>query len=313
MGDLFHVARASNFFDQLVVDVPELFARFPPRGSMWPSVPRPSAAHRFHGSSGLPLPVRLAAWWLLHRLRLDQGWFREFGAYWGGVLKGRPLLSPEEFHFLNGVYRMRFQDNQVPNTDDDDVHLAAWQQPEVLFQLFQQVLLESLNPKIRVIAPLHRYVPRGRCLNFGCAAGSLTATDQAFFPGRRAWVLADLPTITLHYAAWRFAGRDAVVVHPLMSTDGFRVPAGPFDAICCMTVFEHLPRPLATARQLANALATGGFLLFDYMLSDGAGLDTIQGVNERPAVLAFLREQFDVVSGMFSESRSMDLTILRKR
>lgn len=231
----------------------------------------------------------------------------------GGGLQGRPLLSPEDFHFLRGAYRLRHQDNQVPNTDDDALHLAAWQQPELIYLIFQQVFVESLSQKIRIVAPLDRYVRHGRCLDFGCGSGSITATDHMFFPGRRAWVLADLPTTAFHYAAWRFAGQESVVVRPLTPTDGFLVPTGPFEAICCLTVFEHLPRPLITARQLASVLIPGGYLFFDYVLGSGTGLDTIQGVDERSAVIAFLREHFDVVSGKFSETRSMDLTILRKR
>lgn len=86
MPDPFHIARVSNLFDRLVIDVPDLYVRHPPNASHWPARrPAPTAAQRLYGRHGLPLSARFAVWRLLHRLRLDQAWFDEFAAYWGGA------------------------------------------------------------------------------------------------------------------------------------------------------------------------------------------------------------------------------------
>ena len=313
MAAVFRTEASANRFDRLTVDVPELYRR-QPLGQM--STPSHSGGGPFaalYRTSLLPLSVRLSFWKLLHRLRLDQAWFDRFAEYWTAVLGGRPLRSPDDFHFLRNLYRLRFQDSQVPTTHDDATHLEAWQQPELLFHLFNQVFLESLSPKMRVLEPLHRLVRRGRCLDFGSAVGSIALTDDTFHPGRRTWMLADVPTVALHHAAWRFRGRGDIAMHPLTPENAFAVPAGPFDAICCLAVFEHLPRPLETARQMTEALAPGGYLFFDYLLGDGDGLDTTQAVQERPAVIAYLSEHFDVAHGRFDTTQSMDLTIVRKK
>ena len=306
-------ASTGNRFDRLQIDVAELY-RSIPLGSRTaagqPSSARLSALYR---APWLPLGARLGFWKLLHRLRLDQAWFDQFAEYWSTVLGGRPLRSPDDFHFLRNTYRSRFQESEVSTVNDDASHLAAWQQPEVIYMLFNQVFVESLSLKTRVVSSLQQHVPQGRCLDFGCGVGSLAHADDTLFRGRRSWVMADVETLALHYAGWRFSGRAGFSVQALTPENAFALPAGPFAAICCVTVFEHLPHPLETARQMAEALLPGGHLIFDYILGSGDGLDTVQAVQERPAVLAFMRERFDVISGQLDERRSMDLTILRKK
>jgi hypothetical protein len=54
-------------------------------------------------------------------------------------------------------------------------------------------------------------------------------------------------------------------------------------------------------------------LCFDYVKSDATGLDTVAGRDQRPAVLAFVREHFRIVRGTLEEERSMGLTIVSPR
>lgn len=304
---------AGNRFDRLQIDVAELYRAFPLGGRAAVSHSNRVSVAALYRTPWLPLRARLGLWKLLHRLRLDQAWFDQFAEYWGAVLGGRPLRSPDDFHFLRNTYRARFQASEVSTVDDDVSHLAAWQQPDVIYMLFNQVFVESLSLKTRIVDALQQHVPHGRCLDFGCGVGSLAHTDDILFRGRRTWVMADVETIALHYAGWRFGQRAGFSVRSLTPGNAFALPAGPFEAICCVTVFEHLPHPLETARQMAAALSPGGHLIFDYILSSGDGMDTVQAVQERPAVLAFMRERFDVISGELDETRSMGLTILRKK
>jgi hypothetical protein len=44
-------------------------------------------------------------------------------------------------------------------------------------------------------------------------------------------------------------------------------------------------------------LSPGGLLFFDYIKSDGNGLDTVQPLRERKPTLEFIQENFDVIFG----------------
>jgi 2-polyprenyl-3-methyl-5-hydroxy-6-metoxy-1,4-benzoquinol methylase len=68
-----------------------------------------------------------------------------------------------------------------------------------------------------------------------------------------------------------------------------------YDVIYCQEVLEHSHAPLSTAQYLLDHLVTGGTLVFDYMQSDGHGLDTPAGVEGRQETIAFLRQYLDIV------------------
>lgn len=319
--DVFYQRRASNAFDNLVVDVADLYRRFPLESRQtWPSAGPPalSRAQRLTASGLLPLRARAAASRLLTHLRIDQRWFQRFRAYWMDVLGGRPLLSVEDFHFLRGVYRIRHQDNQVPDTEDARLHERAWQRPELLYQVFQQAYAEALGPKHAVCAALRRFLraPLGAMLEFGSASAPVTTTYLDYFgpAPRTEFFISDIQTLAFHYGAYKFRRMPNVTPALLEPGDGFalRAPRA-LDAICCLTVFEHLTRPVALAEQMHAALRPGGLLVFDYMKGQGEGLDTVQGVRERRAVLDFIAEQFDVVQGAITPDCHIDLTVAIKR
>jgi hypothetical protein len=99
--DPFYRRRDSNAYDRLVVDIHRLYGEFPVAQAAGWHVPdaggRASrAVASLYSAPVLPVSARLAAWQLLKRLRLDQGWFERFATYWTSVLGGRPLLSPED-------------------------------------------------------------------------------------------------------------------------------------------------------------------------------------------------------------------------
>jgi SAM-dependent methyltransferase len=307
-----------NGFENLVVDVAELHRRHP--------VERPSdlglrwdgPLERLYASRLLPLSARNAAWQLLRRLRLDLTWFERFRRYWGGVLGGRPLWGVEDFYFLRNVYRIRFQNAAVPDDADDAGHVAAWQRPEVLSHLFHSAYKESLHNELRLLRPmreLHRG-PVRRVLEFGCGSAPITTTLCEFLPPGRAVeaFISDIETVPFHFAAHKLAPFANVHAVPLRPETRFRFPhAEKFDAIFCMTVFEHLPEPLATLEHLHSLLAPGGLLIFDYIKSDAAGLDTRAGLDQRPAVIDYLRKNFGVLRGALDEAKSMGVTIVTPR
>ncbi len=294
--NIFRTEDIPNLFDRMAVDVPDLFRRCPlERSASWPGVAaEPMPIYR---SRLLPFASRVAVWKLLHRLSLDRTWFATFQSYWSDVLGGRPLLGPEDFHFLRGMYRIRHRPNLVPDTEDAGVHTAAWQQPELLYQVFLQVYIESLAPKLEPAQWLRRLGARSFC-EYGCATAPVTTAYRTFFDGGTRACLIDLPTIALHYAAFKFRRSTATEVraldveHNLLPPTDVRV-----DAIVCMQTFEHLLEPLAVAERFAAMLNPGGVLIFDYMIADGVGMDSAAGIRQRDVVLAFIEDRFELVSG----------------
>ncbi len=218
-------------------------------------------------------------------------WFNEFSTYWSDVLGNRPLM-PADFHYLRGVYRQRQQDFEIVDGASPDEHLAAWQAPELVFQLFSVVYREAVNPWH--LWDLMRRIPRGaRVLEFGCGIAPATTMLLRGAPGRRSYAIADLPTLAFHYARWRLGALATAI--PLTVEPG-PLP-GRYDAIVCLQVFEHLPSPLATIETFIDALTPGGVLIVDYIRSDGTGLDTAVALRERTACLDRLRDAFVPVAG----------------
>jgi SAM-dependent methyltransferase len=310
--------RPPNGFDNLVVDVATLHREFPVEDAAQVGGRWSSPLQKFYASPLAPLSARNAVWHLFRRVGLDLTWFERFKKYWGKVLDGRPLWGVEDFYFLRNIYRMRFQSAVVRNTAEAGEHLEDWQRPEVLSHLFHSVYKESLFNELRLLLPA-RALFRGRIrktLEFGCGTAPITTTLCEFFPPRgdvHAWI-ADIETISFHYAAHKLAAFRNVHPVALRPERQFRFPEGErFDAIFCMTVLEHLQDPLATVEHLHRLLGPGGLLVFDYVKSDAGGLDTRAGLEQRPAVLEYVRRNFDILRGILDEHESMGTVIARVR
>lgn len=306
-----------NGYDNLVVDVAGLHKRLPVESPQNLGLKWDGPAEKLYGSPFLPLGVRSKAWTLFRRLGLDLAWFERFRSYWGKVLEGRPLWGVEDFYFLRNIYRMRFQNATVPDTAEAAVHLEAWQRPEVISHLFHSAYKESLNHELRVLEPVRRLArgPVRRVLEFGCGSAPITTSWVEFLPRQGVeFRLSDIETIPFHYAAHKFAGLPEVQAVALRPENRFRYPREEkFDVIFCMTVMEHLQEPLATMQHLRDLLTPNGLLFFDYIKSDASGLDTQAGLEQRPAVLAYLREKFQLLQGKLDEEKSMGLTIVTPR
>lgn len=320
MTDLFHTATAPNLLDNLQVEVEKLYTTFPPgptaqaRPNQVPFAQTP--LHRIYRSRLLPLRYRRGLYRLARRTRLDISWFSPFQEYWSRVLGGRPLPSVDDFVFLKGIYRMRFQANQVPDTDDPRLHLAAWQRPEVLYQLLHLVHKESLTDYAGLLAETFRYLqPHARLLEYGCATAPITAALYEFFhpPADGRVYLADIATASFHYATYRFRQCANVTPVVLLPEDDFQLSLPePVDAIFCITVLEHLNQPLETMRRFHHMLRPGGVLVFDYIQGEGEKLDTRHAVRERAAVFDFVEANFRLLRGTLARDRSLGITFVQK-
>jgi SAM-dependent methyltransferase len=222
----------------------------------------------------------------LHRrlvhANLALAWFHEFARYWTEVLGNRPL-EPPDFQFLRGVYRRRLQDFTL----DGRPHLDVWQSPETVAVLLSAVYREALHPWRHVDTV--RLLPRGaRVLEFGCGIAPYTTMLLRGFGLRWRCAIADLPTLPSHYARWRLGDTVGWRELDAMAPD----LGGPYDAIVCSEVFEHVPSPREMVDRFHAALVPSGLLLYDFIASDGTGLDHPSAVGERHAALAVIRERF---------------------
>jgi len=248
-------------------------------------------------------------------LRLD--WFSEFQSYWVSELGNRPL-HPHDFHFLSGVYRQRAQSVQFdhlerPELASDDKHLDAWRDPRMVSYLFLHTYRLALSP-LRV-HQFTRFLPRGgRVAEYGCgAAPILTGLARRYRHLDLQLVGADIPHILFHYARWKFQGDRFVTMVPIRPNDDAPLP-GQFDAIFCLETFEHLPRPIAAAEHFHRRLKPGGHLIFDYVRSDGTGLDTAAALRDRIPALTLIRERFDIVQGrVTTDGAHIEPAVARKR
>jgi len=248
-------------------------------------------------------------------LKLD--WFFEFQRYWVEELGNRPI-HPSDFAFLSGVYRQRlqtiyFEQIEKPELASDERHLEAWRDHRAVYYLFAHTYRQALSPlRVHRFVP---YVPRGgRVAEFGCgAAPILTALARRYPHLDLQLVGADIPHLLFHYARWKFRDDRFVTMVPIEPNDDAPLP-GLYDTIFCLEVLEHLPRPLAALEHFRRVLKPGGHLVFDYVRSDGTGLDTATSLRDRLPALRFILEHFDVATGRVpTDGSHVEPTVVRKR
>lgn len=322
MTNQFYQQQASNRYDSIALDVDHLYQSWPYDRKDKPMLNRPqwasSVFHSLYRFPLLPLRAREYVWQAARRSRLDQAWFEAFKDYWQAVIEGRPLWGVEDLYFLRGLYRIKFQNNQIPDGADASIHVQAWQRPEVLYQLLHLVYKESFINELTIVRLLQRFSARRprRLLEFGAATAPITTSLFEFLvdaPNIH-FTIADIKTLAFHYGAYKFRACANVVPVLLEADTDFSLPASEkFDAIFSITVFEHLPHPLETMQRLHELLEPGGLLIFDYIKSDGGGLDTMQSMRDRAQVLQFVSQHFSILHGRIDAADSVPLTVACKK
>lgn len=312
----------SNAYDKLSIHVPDLYKEFSLQRLSKKSVQFQFSEKMFYGiyrSPILPLRLKRVLWVLLRRVHLDQAWFERFKSYWTDILKARPLWSPEDLYFLRNWYRIKFQNIGFDGEVNSHGHLSAWQKSEVLYQLLHLVFRESIGNEYQVCKLFLKYNRKKnfRFLEYGSGTAPVLTTFFEFFGLRSKceYHMADIQTLAFHYAAYKFRSHSNVQALMLSPENGFRLETKDeyYNAITCLAVFEHLNSPLDTIKRFHKGLQKGGLLFMDYIKGDGGGLDTIQGVQERQAVIDFAQTHFECLYGRLDKDSSMGLTVLRKK
>jgi 2-polyprenyl-3-methyl-5-hydroxy-6-metoxy-1,4-benzoquinol methylase len=238
-----------------------------------------------------------------------RGWFETFREYWQTKIGGRPI-SFHDFHYLRCHYRSKYPNVEVKEGATDKEFTYAWQRPENIYSTFDAVYKQALNPISG--GGYAKYLKRGsKVLEYGCGIAPITASLIKYFSYRKnTYSIADIKGFPFHYAKFSLAnyGVKTYNVEPYKTVKF----DDKFDAIFIITVLEHLPDPDQVIKSLTEALERDGRLFFDYIISDGEGLDTKESLLKRGAVLDYIEKNYKIIKGKIDRVNSMGLTIAQK-
>jgi SAM-dependent methyltransferase len=240
------------------------------------------------------------------------GWFEEFNTYWTKRLGLRPL-HPPDFWFLYGVYRQRFQTLRLPEHEDSEAHLRAWQEPRTIYLLFSNQLKIALNPLAAY--RFMRYVRNNAILEYGAGLAPIATSIVRYWPRFKGHItLADIATIVRDFCQWRLAGCPNVSFLELSTDCQTGLPEARYHVVFCQAVLEHVLDPLAVVQSLHRALKPRGYLVLDYIRSEGTGLDSRASLGFRGDVIAFLEQNFKVIEGRLPRNpeESIGTVVLKK-
>lgn len=284
------------------------------------TVPKqPVYGNKIHNTAHLLL-VRLLKKGKIYEPLINIGligaWFRQFEAYWGNVLRGRPI-TVMDFHQLCFLLRTRAQYTRQLSWETNAEHLAHWQTHEKIYTTFSYTLRQAYNPitSYQLLSLLQNDM---RILEYGCSLAPMYSSWRTFASHiPTTWVLADIANFPFHYARHLYAC-DQSATFCLISEDLFDDPlrhvAGLFDIIIVKEVFEHLHKPRHIAAYLLDRLKPGGYFYFDYIYSEARGLDTPMGLNQRTETLKYLQEHVTFLHGDFRvDNHSLGPCIGRKK
>jgi 2-polyprenyl-3-methyl-5-hydroxy-6-metoxy-1,4-benzoquinol methylase len=245
---------------------------------------------------------------------LRRAWFDEFHDYWQNILAGRPL-KVLDFFMLAHDYRKRQQHTRELNWASAEQHVQNWQAPSELYSTFAFVRNDALRP---VIAPRFWSTLKAgdTVLEYGCSLAPFYSCYRKFYSHLDCqWTLADIANFPLHYAKYRYR-HDTRVEFRTIEPDSFRDPLGSerkYNVIVLTTVLEHLDDPVYVMGYLTERLQQGGYLVFDYVISEGKGLDTPQALKMRMECLKWILERFDIVEGRVDIERDVPVVVARRR
>lgn len=245
---------------------------------------------------------------------LRRAWFDDFHAYWADILGGRPLTVLDYFMLLHD-YRKRQQHTRELSWDTADRHVANWQDPSELYSTFAFTRNLVLRPIVGR-ALWSRLKKGSSVLEYGCSLAPYYNCYRSFFSHLKcSWRLADIANFPFHYAKYRYRQDEGVSFHTIRA-DSFKDPLGStelYEVIVVTTVLEHLDDPVYVSDYLLARLKTGGLFVFDYVISEGKGLDTPQALRMRNECLDFILSKVEIISGKVDSTRNVGLVIGRRR
>ena len=131
---------------------------------------------------------------------------------------------------------------------------------------------ELIKPNLIDLARLFkicRAIKPNRILEYGCGIAPITYSLKNYsIKNDLRFNIADIRQINSHYAKWRLP-KDVNFIEIKPYKNPFDNLKEKFDVVFLVTVMEHLPDPLEVVKNIHRSIKKGGYLLFDYILSDG--------------------------------------------
>lgn len=302
-----------NYFDNLRIDIEKSHQAIDQLAVTQRKNGRPWLLNLFaYGWNAVLQRLRLQEFFAVSGIR--RAWFDDFHAYWADVLGGRPL-SVLDFFMLLHDYRKRQQHTKELVWDTPDRHVANWQDPSELYSTFAFTRNTVLRPIVG--RALWRHLKKGSSvLEYGCSLAPYYHCYRSFFSHLDcSWQLADIANFPFHYAKYRYRSDKDVTFHTI-SPDRFKDPlesGASYDAIVVTTVLEHLDDPVYVAEYLLSRLNENGLLVFDFVISEGKGLDTPQALKMRNQCLEFILSKVEIIHGTVDPEQNVGLVIGRRR
>lgn len=307
-----------NYLDDMRIDIAESHRRLKKltRNAKNIKKPRYRNKSKFYLTG---LSLRLGIYEFLVVNIISKRWLDDFGKYWSDILNGRPFWSTLDFFMVVHDYRKRAHHTSQLEWSDPTQHLANWQHPSQIFATLQSVKSIALKPI--TFRRFWKKVANGmHILEYGCSLAPYYYCYREFFSHLHCkWTLADIPNYPFHYAKYLYRN-DSDVEFVTINDSDFKTPLGEagdfkkFDVIILTTVFEHLDNPLFISEYLLKRLNVGGLFVFDYIKSEGTGLDHPIALEMRQDCLKSILAQTQIVYGQINDiNESIGLCIAQKK
>lgn len=304
-----------NYFDDMRIDIAESHRKFANLIRNAKSIRRPRYRNIIKlYLTGIALRLGIYQFFVVNGIR--RTWLENFRDYWSNILNGRPFWNTLDFFMLLHDYRKGQQYTSQLEWDDPAQHLVNWQNPNQIYSTLHNVRALATRPI--VCLDLWKRVPQSaHILEYGCSLAPYYYCYREFFSHFDCkWTLADIPNFPFHYARYLYRN-DADVEFVIINDSDFSNPlreTGDFDVIILTTVLEHLDNPLFVSDYLLKRLKVGGLFVFDYIKSEGTGLDHPKALEMRQDCLKNILAQTRLVYGKINNiNESIGLCIAQKK
>jgi SAM-dependent methyltransferase len=307
--------KGGNYYDDMRIDISESHQSLAKLSKNPKSIKRP----KYRNIIRLYLTgmfMKIGFYEILVENGISRKWLDDFRGYWSNILNGRPFWNTLDFFNLTHDYRKRQQHTAQFYWNDASQHIKNWQDPSQMYATFH--LARKLASRPIVTLKLWRKISKGaHILEYGCSLAPYYYCYRKFFSHLNCkWTLADIPNFPFHYAKYLYRN-DLEAEFVTIKSEDFSNPLAEkkdFDVIILITVLEHLDNPLFVSKYLLDRLKPGGLFVFDYIKSDGIGLDHPNAVDMREDCIKLILGKTEILYGKINDiNENIGLCIAKKK
>ena len=269
----------------------------------------------------LPILVKKYLFLIFRKTGLDSSYLFELNRFLS-EFECRPMWNRRDLNFYKNVFRILFSDSSGVDGSGNKNHIAAWQRPEVMYQLLHSVERYSDELQVDIILQSLRLLGKTKNIKaceFGCGFAPLANSVKTFGLEKRfeSFAIADVQSITFLFPYKKFCS-PPFSAFCLVAENDFRLDESlskhfDLDIIFCVTVIEHLPNPISALKDLISRLRPNGVFCFDFILGDGEGYDSVEACLQRADILNLIGENFVGFDSEAYLEKSLPLTFLKKK